>query len=201
MTLPGNYCIDINKNEKYDYKIIYNKLVIMSNKDGTINGSDLVGITYKPLFDFTEEWFGNQPNGFYQIYHGDFVSKDTGTGAVHIAPLFGEEDFNLCSKNNLISSDGKNLYDVLNWLGEYLPTVGKYFEENYTNTICFQMSSKIIKYIKNNMPNNVLKTEQINHSYPHCWRTDTPLIYRAQQSWIIKVSSIKNELLELNINF
>ena len=197
-TLPGNYCIAINQNDKYGYKIVDNKIVISSDKDGYINGSDLIGITYEPLFDFTKEWFGNKPSGFYQIYHGDFVNKDTGTGAVHIAPLFGEDDFNLCIKNNIISSDGNNLYDYLDSVGSFIPSVGKYFDENYTNTICFQMSNKIIKYIKTKMTNNFYKSEQINHSYPHCWRTDTPLIYRAQQSWIIKVSSIKNELVELN---
>lgn len=206
-TLPGNCVIAINKDFNYNCKINDNNTITisLSSDDNNklnilISGESLLNVKYEPLFDFTETFFGYMPKSFFKIYHGDFVEAGTGTGAVHIAPMFGEEDFNLCIKNNIISQNGENLYDYLTSRGEFIDSVGKYFDSEYVPTVCFQNNSKIIKYIKSNKPLCFIKSEQINHSYPHCWRTNTPLIYRALPSWMVNVSNFKEELIELNKN-
>ncbi len=206
-TLPGNCAIAINKNLNYICKVNDNKTITISvltkeksEDDIVLTGELLLNIKYEPLFDFTETFFGNTPESFYKIYHGDFVESDTGTGAVHIAPMFGEEDYNLCIKNNIVKQNGENLFDYLTSCGEFIESVGKYFDNDYVPTICFQNNSKIIKYVKSNKPLSFIKSDQINHSYPHCWRTNTPLIYRALPSWMVNVSEFKDDLIELNKN-
>ena len=155
----------------------------------------MLGQEYKPLFNVEQL---NGQNNFYKIYHGDFIKSDTGTGAVHIAPMYGEDDFNLCLKYNLIDQNGKNLFDYLTSCGELIDSIGKMFDQDYVPTVCYQNNTKIIRFIKSNYPELFVKVEQMEHSYPHCWRTNTPLIYRAQNSWFVQVTKFKDELVELN---
>ena len=211
-SLPGNCAVAINKDAMYEAKIENNKVIFYvadkkSKNNCIIQGLQLIGQGYEPLFDFTNHFYGYTPNKFYKIYHGDFVKttneesstkKDVGTGAVHIAPMFGEDDFALCLSNGLIEQDGKHLYDYLNSCGEFEDYIGKYFDSDYKQTVCFSNNAKIIKFIKTNLPDSFINSEQLNHSYPHCWRTNTPLIYRATPSWMVAVSKFKDELLALN---
>jgi isoleucyl-tRNA synthetase len=219
-TLPGNCCIAINKNYTYIAKYINNKYIIsiynnitdtLPNDDQSeeatigelaspnnilINGSLLVNISYIPLFNFLDHLYN--PNNSYKIYHGNFVTNTVGTGAVHIAPMYGEDDYTLAMENKIIIENNLNKYDYLNTHGELNDIIGTFFDKDYKPTLCFLMNTKIIKYIKIFMNDNFIKSEQINHNYPYCWRTNTPLIYRATPSWMINVSSIKNELIKIN---
>jgi isoleucyl-tRNA synthetase len=204
-SLFGNCAVAINKNAKYKPVINGDHVVfyvinddINNTNDEYIMGNDLIGLNYEPIFDFTNEFFGLKPKNFYKIWHGDFVTSDVGTGAVHIAPVFGEDDFNLCLENKIIDKFGKNLHNYLNSKGEINQSIGKLFDENYTPINCIQCNTKIIKYIKEHKPNNFISTKQMSHSYPHCERSGTPLIYLACTTWTVTVTDIKHKLLELN---
>jgi len=159
----------------------------------TISGKDLVGLKYKPLFPY----FSNTQNAF-QVLAGDFVTTEDGTGIVHIAPGFGEDDQNLCKKHNIhlvCPVDNRGMFDSSVHNIQY----------NLANKECslsifgkqvFDTNDEIIKYLKSQ--NLWIKTEQYIHNYPHCWRTDTPLIYKAVSSWYVKVTDIRDRMVELN---
>jgi isoleucyl-tRNA synthetase len=147
---------------------------------GTIKGRELVGRAYKPLFPF----FADTPNAF-RVLEGDFVTTEDGTGTVHVAPGFGEDDQRVCEANGIaviVPVDGQ----------------GRFTDEvpPYAGQQVFDANAAIIKDLK--ASGTLVKHETYDHSYPHCWRTDTPLIYRAVSSWFVKVSAIKDRMLALN---
>lgn len=153
-------------------------------------GSDLVGKAYKPLFDYyaSDKNLENREQG-WKIYAGDFVTTDEGTGVVHIAPAFGEDDMNLGKAYNLpfvqhVSMDGIFKPEVKDFPGLHVKPLG-----DHTTT-----DIEIIKYLAHN--GLLFSKEKYEHSYPHCWRCDTPLINYATSSWFVAVSKIKPQLLE-----
>lgn len=203
-TLPGNIAMAVNKDLKYlivkdedsstaTVTMFTAKSKKTKNIVAEIMGEQLVGITYEPLFNFY-----NYDKDFYKVHHGDFVDDKTGTGIVHCAPMFGESDFDMCCAKGLVSKTGTNLNDYLSSTGELNEEIGKYFDKEYKPTVCHKFNQKIIKHIKQNMPTNFVKTEQITHSYPYCERSNTPLIYRATPSWMVNVSDFRDELVKLN---
>lgn len=143
-------------------------------------GVSLEGITYEPLFNY----FSYNENSF-RILVGDFVVEGNGTGIVHMAPGFGEEDLALCEANNI-----KLVCPVDN--------AGKFTNEvpDFAGLQVFDANDPII--IKLKEKGNWIKTEQYLHDYPHCWRTDTPLIYKAVPSWYVKVTAFRDRMVELN---
>ncbi|AFC70975.1 isoleucine--tRNA ligase [Rickettsia australis] len=145
-----------------------------------IKGSKLQGLRYKPLFDY----FENHPNSF-KIFAGDFVVEGDGTGVVHMAPGFGEDDQILCE------SQGISLVCPVDNSGKFTKEI-----PDLEGVQVFDANDKII--IKLKEQGNWLKTEQYIHNYPHCWRTDTPLIYKAVPSWYVKVTQFKDRMVELN---
>ncbi|MCZ6903572.1 MAG: isoleucine--tRNA ligase [Rickettsia endosymbiont of Ixodes persulcatus] len=145
-----------------------------------IKGSELQGLSYKPLFDY----FENHPNSF-KIFAGDFVVEGDGTGVVHMAPGFGEDDQILCE------SKGIELVCPVDNSGNFTKEI-----PDLEGLQVFDANDKII--IKLKEQGNWLKTEQYIHNYPHCWRTDTPLIYKAVPSWYVKVTNFKDRMVELN---
>lgn len=153
-------------------------------------GKDLVGKNYKPLFDYYfHKGLQNEENG-WKIYAADFVTTDEGTGVVHIAPAFGEDDFNLSKKYALpfvqhVGMDGI----IKKEAGEFAGLSVKPQEDHQKTDI------EIIKYLAKN--NLLFAKEKYEHSYPHCWRCDTPLINYATSSWFVKVTDIKDKALEL----
>lgn len=151
-----------------------------SNIHEEFKGSKLEGMTYEPLF----EYFKDHENAF-KILTADFVEEGDGTGIVHIAPGFGEDDQLLCEKNNI-----KIVCPVDN--------AGKFTSEvpEHEGKLVFDANDEIIKDLKKQ--GSWLKTEQYIHNYPHCWRTDTPLIYKAVPSWYVKVTDFKHRMSELN---
>lgn len=160
-------------------------------------GKDLIGKEYKPLFDFyaNNEKLENRGNG-WRIYAGDFVTTEDGTGVVHIAPAFGEDDMRLGKENKLpfiqhVAMDGSFKEEM----GELAGLNVKPIDNHQTTDI------EIIKYLAKN--GTLFSKEKYEHSYPHCWRCDTPLINYATSSWFVAVTKIKNRALELakNINW
>ena len=145
-----------------------------------LKGADLVGRTYRPLF----EYFAGHRHAF-QVLAGDFVGVDDGTGIVHLAPGFGEDDQRVCEANEIelvvpVDDEGKFTADVREWAGENV----------------FDANPKIIRHLKE--LGRVLRHDTYEHNYPHCWRTDTPIIYRALSSWYVEVTAFRDRMVELN---
>jgi isoleucyl-tRNA synthetase len=155
-----------------------------------IKGSDLVDLEYEPLFDYysKDEKLENRANG-WKVYAADFVTTTDGVGIVHIAPAFGEDDMNLGKANNLpfiqhVGMDGMFKSEVTDFQGLHVKPV----EDHMTTDI------EIIKYLASH--GTLFHKEKYEHSYPHCWRCDTPLINYATSSWFINVTKLKPQLLE-----
>jgi isoleucyl-tRNA synthetase len=149
-------------------------------------GSELKGIKYLPIFKI-DNWDN------YQVYADDYVQNNSGTGLVHLAPLFGEDDLRVMKLNNytdnnipdfIVDSQVKFLID---WnLGE----------NNINGRFVIDTTTDIVIWLKTN--NYALKSEKIKHSYPYCWRTDYPLIYLATDAWFMNVQKIIPNILENN---
>ena len=153
-------------------------------------GEDLIGKKYKPLFDYYSKdgRLKNGENG-WKIYGADFVTTEDGTGVVHIAPAFGEDDMELGKKYNLpfvqhVGMDGRFKSEVSDFAG--LPVKPR--ENPQAADI------EIIKFLAKE--NKLFAKEKITHSYPHCWRCETPLLNYATSSWFVAVEKIKGDLLE-----
>ncbi len=152
-------------------------------------GRDLVGLEYTPLFNYyaNDESLINHDNG-WKIYAGDFVTTTDGTGVVHIAPAFGEDDMNLGKAKSLpfvqhVGMDGMFKPEVKDFPGLHVKPI-----DDHTST-----DVEIIKYLAAH--GTLFSKEKYEHSYPHCWRCDTPLINYATSSWFVSVTKIKDQLL------
>ena len=142
----------------------------------TIKGSELTGKRFEPLFE-------NRGPAAHKILHADFVTTDDGTGIVHIAPAYGEDDYELCRKNNvpvLSLVDGDGNYTEGRWLGRNIWEVNK------------EIAKTLLE------EGRALKIEYIRHEYPHCHRCGTKLMYRAHPSWFMDMQRQKKEMLEAN---
>jgi len=202
-TLPGNVALAIGKDINYVKIQIKNEFYIFAKdrleviKDKykiieEINGTDLVGLEYEPLFDYfsKKDDLENKENG-WKIYDADFVSIEEGTGIVHIAPAFGEDDLKLGQLKKLpfvqhVDESGCFINEVTEWAGE---------EVKPKNNIS-KIDSEII--ISLEQKNRLFSKEKIIHSYPFCWRCDTPLLNYATSSWFVKVTSIKDKIIKNN---
>ncbi|OIO18055.1 isoleucine--tRNA ligase, partial [Candidatus Kuenenbacteria bacterium CG1_02_38_13] len=208
-TLPGNVALAVGKDITYvkiesaGQKYILAKANLASlMKDKAyqviqeLKGKDLKGKSYQPLFDyFNKPDIKNIANAF-KIYIADFVTIEDGAGIVHIAPAFGEDDMNLGNEKNLpfiqhVNMDGRFTPKVKDFAGlEVKP------KEDTQAT-----DKKIVKYLGDK--SLVFSQELYSHSYPHCWRCDTPLLNYTTSSWFVNVTKIKDDLLKnaKNINW
>ena len=155
-----------------------------------VSGAQLVGKKYKPVFDYyAKSDIENFENG-WKVVGADFVGAEDGTGVVHIAPAFGEDDLNLGKEKNLpfvqhVGMDGIIKKEAGEFAGMHIkPT------DDRTAT-----DVEIIKYLAKN--GILFAKEKYEHSYPHCWRCDTPLMNYATSSWFVKVADIKSDAIEL----
>lgn len=146
----------------------------------TIKGRDLVGRRYEPLFPYFRNW-----PGAFVVLAAEFVTLDDGTGCVHIAPGFGEEDLELAHAHNI------DLVVPVDEAGRFTEEVPDYAGQNV-----FDANKAIIRDLK--ARGAVVRHETYLHNYPHCWRSDTPLIYRAINAWYVKVSAFRDRMVELN---
>ncbi|MEQ8153981.1 MAG: isoleucine--tRNA ligase [Clostridiaceae bacterium] len=191
-TLPSNLALCINKAYVYAEvnhgdevyilaKDLVNKLL---GEDSEIirefKGEELLGTEYEQLMPFAKV----EEKAFY-VVHGDYVTLSDGTGVVHIAPAYGEEDSLIGKKYNL------PLLNLVNAQGEFEPEVtpwaGKFVKK---------CDDSIVEYLKEN--NKLFKAEKHLHSYPHCWRCDTPLLYYPKDSWFVRTTSLRDKLIENN---
>ncbi len=158
----------------------YERELANAQRVGTVRGSELVGRTYVPLFPF----FAGTDNAF-RVLAGDFVTTEDGTGVVHLAPGFGEDDQKLCEANGIavvcpVDEHGRFTAEVPAYAGQQV----------------FDANANVIRDLKER--GAVARHDTYVHSYPHCWRTDTPLIYRAVPSWFVKVTALKDRMVALN---
>lgn len=162
----------------------YKQQLAKAERVGTLKGSELVGLSYEPMFPYFKHL---KEKGAFRVLAGEFVSTEDGTGVVHIAPGFGQDDFEAC-----------RAYD------ENFPVVcpvdeaGKFTAEvsDYAGKQVFEANEPVMQWLKQN--GLLVKKEQYTHSYPFCWRTDTPLIYKAMSSWFVKVTDFRDEMVRLN---
>jgi len=148
-----------------------------------ILGRELVGKKYEPMFPY---FAGAAPDAF-QVLAADFVGEEDGTGIVHIAPGFGEDDFAAC---RAFRADFPIVCPV-DYAGLFEPSVLE-----YAGVQVFEANEPIIARLR--AEGKLFKKENITHQYPHCWRTDKPLIYKAVPSWFVKLAPLKEKLLDEN---
>ncbi|GAW82239.1 isoleucine--tRNA ligase [Plasmodium gonderi] len=153
-------------------------------------GKYLKNLKYEPLFiHFYEKY--NFKERAYKILVDDFVTDDAGTGIVHCAPTYGEDDFRVCQKNGICDPENSIFIDPIDANGYFTSQI-KEVENMYIK----DADNVIKKYLKNK--NALLSNNTIVHSYPFCWRSDTPLIYRAIPAWFVRVHNSTTELVKNN---
>ncbi|MDD3223284.1 MAG: isoleucine--tRNA ligase [Clostridium sp.] len=190
-TLPSNVALAVNRT--YDYVEVVNNgehlilakalLDVLEGEYEVVKefkGEELLGVQYEQLFKFEVP----EKKAFY-VTHGDFVTLTDGTGIVHIAPAYGEDDNNLGKKCdlpliNLVDLEGKFVDAVTPWKGLHVKEAEKGIIEDLRER------------------GNLYKTKMMVHSYPHCWRCDTPLLYYPKDTWFIRMTSLRDKLIENN---
>ncbi|MEO6584463.1 MAG: class I tRNA ligase family protein, partial [Ferruginibacter sp.] len=166
---------------------------------GLLKGQHLEGITYEQLLPsvantlekIQETTPGAQP---FRVVLGDFVTTEDGTGIVHTSPAFGADDYKIGKKNNLgiltlVDKEGKFVEGVNDFSGRFV--------KNYKDDASYEDVNVDIA-VKLKKENRALKIEKFEHSYPHCWRTDKPIIYYPLDAWFIKTTAVKDRMIELN---
>lgn len=190
-TLPGNVALVVNPDAAYVKGQLKGETLIFakgSNKRGIVEayktveefkGEKLIGKKYKSLFkSFSDD-------KTYQVYPADFVSLEEGTGIVHTAVMYGEDDFKLGKKLGL------PMKHLVNTKGEFIEGVA-----DFAGLFVKEADPKIIENLRNRKL--LYNAETIKHTYPFCWRCDAPILYYALDAWFIKTTAVKNELLEDN---
>lgn len=200
-TLPGNVAIAVGPDVEYvrvsandkNYIVARERVAdVFSGMSHTVEGvvphSELVGKTYTPLFPyFTDQNTG----GMFTVYSADFVTTEEGTGMVHIAGGYGEDDYQLTQAHNLpviqhVGTDGKFTDAVTDFSGVSVKPID--------NTMA--TDQKIVHYLESH--NTLFSSSSYLHSYPHCWRCDTPLLNYATSSWFVKVTDLKERMMANN---
>ena len=191
-TLPSNQALCVNSD--FTYNIYYDsnkdRNIIMLKYDydiivNTIKGSELTNFTYTPLFNY------NTSQNVYKIISDPFVSDIDGTGIVHIAPAFGNDDFRVAVDNGIIEHTGNNAFCPVDDNGNYTDII-----TDYAGKYIFDCNQHIIEHLKSQ--NLVIRHGEIKHQYPYCWRTDKPLIYKLVSSFFVAVTKIKDILIQNN---
>lgn len=197
-TLPSNLALCVN--QAYDYVeakvvleegkeeiyILAKELIdtVLKEKEYEVikeyKGKELLGTKYEPLMPFAKV-----EGKAFEVIHGDYVTLTDGTGIVHIAPAYGEDDSIVAKKNgiafvNLVDKEGKFVQEVTPWAGKFV--------RDCNESICQWLQKE----------NKLFSKEKHLHSYPHCWRCDTPLLYYPKESWFVAMSKLKDNLLKNN---
>ncbi|PLS81962.1 isoleucine--tRNA ligase, partial [Candidatus Saccharibacteria bacterium] len=197
-TLPSNTAVAVNREFTYaEVEVGGQKLILAEDLVAkvltdekhqpleytvlrTLRGEELVGQSYEPLFDSPA---GGRGENAHKVWHADYVSLESGTGLVHLSPAYGEEDFALAKEHNVpvVSNiDENGFYTSGDWKGEQVWDINK--------TIAKQLLERGV----------VFKIEYIRHSYPHCHRCGTKLMYRAHPSWFMDIDGQREQMLEQN---
>lgn len=190
-TLPANVALAVHPSLKYvratqgqDIFIVAEALAssVLKEEHEILSvhlGEELKDITYTPLFDFV-----NVENG-HKVVTADYVSAESGTGIVHIAPAYGEEDYKVVKENrlsfvNVVDEKGKYTQDVFGFEGRFVK----------------DCDVDIVRYLA--AKGLLFSKEKYEHSYPHCWRCDSPLLYYANESWFIQTTALKEQFIQNN---
>lgn len=210
-TLPSNLALCVNAESDYvKVRLDSNKKIYIVAKNCISNlfdkntkfsvlhefkGSELVGKEYHPMYPYTklidEE---AKIDRKYKIVSDTFVDTNgvgSGTGVVHLAPAFGDDDFRVCCANNLITNTNVALYCPIDEYGRFTSVINE-----YKGKLCFDAEDDIRSELKKR--GVLLKTQLYKHNYPYCWRTNTPLIYRTNPSIYIRATAYRERMLELN---
>ena len=191
-TLPSNLALCINKAYTYiEAKVGEEILILAKDLAAKVLGEDyevvrefpgteLLGTKYEQLMPF-----GKVEGKAFEVIHGDYVTLSDGTGVVHIAPAYGEDDSLVAKANgitfiNLVDREGRFVEEVTPWAGKFVK----------------KCDESICKWLEEN--NKLFKSEKHLHSYPHCWRCDTPLLYYPKESWFVAMTTLRDKLLENN---
>ena len=208
-TLPGNVALAVSPDAEYIKVAIGDEKYILASERAEkalvgkeyaiiskMKGSELVGVEYKPIFNYYSEQgtLDNRENG-WKVYGADFVTMESGTGVVHIAPAFGEDDMNLGAKENLpfvqhVAMDGTMKKEVRDFAGVSVKPKSDEKDGHQATDIL------IIKHLAS--IGALFSKEKIVHAYPHCWRCETPLLNYSAESWFVKVPELKDKLLSEN---
>jgi len=191
-TLPSNLALCINKAYTYIEAKVGEEVYILA-KDladkvlgeeyeivKEFKGEELLGVKYEQLMPFAKV-----EGKAFEVIHGDYVTLTDGTGIVHIAPAYGEDDSLVAKKNgitfvNLVDKEGKFVDEVTPWAGKFVK----------------KCDESICNWLEEN--NKLFKKERHMHSYPHCWRCDTPLLYYPKESWFVAMTTLRDKLIENN---
>ena len=198
-TLPSNLALAVGPDVTYAVVELDGQRYIIADQlrshyeaelgDGavvaTMLGSELVGRRYTPLFDYFTDTDAFGTEHAFQVIGGDFVTVEDGTGIVHLAPGFGEDDQNVCNAVGIptlcpMDEHGQYTAEVTDWVGTHV----------------FDANPDVIRALKDR--GVVVRHATYDHSYPHCWRCAQPLVYRAVSSWFVEVTKFRDRMVELN---
>jgi isoleucyl-tRNA synthetase len=215
-TLPGNMALAVGKemeyvkvkvkdekNESGEYIILSKTRVehVLKGKEyevvGEMKGSELVGKSYTPVFDTYKDAELSCKENAWKIYSADFVTDADGSGVVHIAPGFGDDDLKLAQANNIPFVQHVGMNGVMKEeMGAFAGLQAKPKSTEEKKDAHQSTDVEVIKYLAKS--GVLFSKEKIIHSYPHCWRCDTPLLNYATTSWFVKVTDLKDKLVEEN---
>lgn len=201
-TLPGNVALAVGSDIDYVKVKKENETLILADARkeilaegyevlGTVKGSELVGLEYEPLYPFLRDALLKTDDSklatAFKVYPADFVTTEDGTGVVHTAVMYGADDFELGTKLGLPK------HHMVNLDGTFVADTG-FLEGRFVKDE--EVAVDIIKDLAHR--GFLFKKEKYEHSYPHCWRCKTALIYYARDSWYIRMSSLRDELVKEN---
>src|SRR3989344_4199779 len=201
-TLPGNAAAAVKADAPYvkvkaggEFFIVAKERLAGVFEEAEIveemEGKKLVGKRYMPPFDYFKDELHKHKTHAWKVYAAPFVTMDSGTGIVHLAPAYGADDLELAQKQKIpfirhVTEEGKFVATVKDFAGLFVKPKGNPRETD--EKVAAHLQAKWLLF----------KQEKVKHSYPHCWRCDTPLLNWAATSWFVKVSSLKSKLLREN---
>lgn len=184
-----------SENKKIPYRIL-----------AEYKGKDLVGIKYEQLLSWTLPY--EDADRAFVVIDGDHVTTEDGTGIVHTAPTFGADDAKVAKEHGvpgmLVLDENQNAVPLVDLQGKFIsslpePFAGKYVRiEYYNDNEAPERSTDVEIAILLKTENKAFKVEKYNHNYPHCWRTDKPILYYPLDSWFIKITEVRDRMTELN---
>ena len=209
-TLPGNVALAVGSEVDYvkikvmpsgeNYILAKSRLSVIKDNYAVVEefkGEKIIGKSYRPVFDYyNNKETKNLENGF-KVYGATFVTTEDGTGIVHIAPAFGEDDLNLGKEKNLpfiqhVGTNGKFKPEAKDFAGlDVKPKDDKELGQDHQSSDIL-----VIKYLAGK--GTLFAKEKLIHSYPHCWRCDTPLLNYASSSWFVEVTKFRDKLVKVN---
>ena len=201
----GKYFVAESESDFANYKAEDKKIPYQVLTEA--KGADLVGIRYEQLLPYTLPY--QNPENAFRVISGDFVTTEDGTGIVHTAPTFGADDAKVAKEATpevppmLVLDENGNPVPLVDLQGKFVAQMGdfagKYVKNEYYNEgEAPEKSVDVEIAIRLKEENKAFKVEKYVHSYPHCWRTDKPILYYPLDSWFIKVTEIKDRMFDLN---